>query len=307
MVCYAVDSELVWIMPRYLDPKADIVFKKIFGEHPHLLRNFLNAILPLSPDKQIVELEYLSAKQAPQIPTFKRSIVDVKCKDVEGRIFIVEMQMEWTLGFMQRLLFNTAHAYVKQLYKAEDYRSICPVYGIGLVNDIFERRTLDWYHHYKIVNAQNPKRQLEGLELVFLELPKFKPSNQKEKRLRMLWIRFLSEIGEKTKQVDQDLLAIPEIKEACALCEEAGYSETELEVYCKYWDEVRTSRTLLNGNWEEGRAEGIIEGEAKGRIAITKHLLAYGFAMEGIANVTGFSLEEIKQIQESADAIASLD
>ncbi len=293
-------------MPRYLDPKSDVVFKKIFGEHPHLLRNFLNAILPISPEEYIVELEYLSAEQAPQIPTFKRSIVDVKCKDAKGRIFIVEMQMEWTTGFMQRLLFNAAHAYVKQLHRAEDYRTICPVYGIGLVNDIFERDSSDWYHHYKVVNVQNPERHLEGLELVFLELPKFKPLNQKEKRLRMLWIRFLSEIGEATKQVDQALLAIPEIKEACFLCEEAGFSEGELEAYCKYLDEVRTARTLIKGKWEEGRAEGrvegraegMVEGEAKGRIAVAKQLLACGgFALQGIADVTGLSLAEIEQLQ----------
>ena len=29
-------------MSRYLDPKADVVFKKIFGEHPKLLISFLN-------------------------------------------------------------------------------------------------------------------------------------------------------------------------------------------------------------------------------------------------------------------------
>jgi hypothetical protein len=31
-------------MSRYLDPKTDVVFKKIFGEHPHLLKSFLNAV-----------------------------------------------------------------------------------------------------------------------------------------------------------------------------------------------------------------------------------------------------------------------
>ena len=45
---------------RYLDPKNDLTFKKVFGEHPHLLRSFLNALLPLGPDQQIVFLEYLS-------------------------------------------------------------------------------------------------------------------------------------------------------------------------------------------------------------------------------------------------------
>lgn len=28
---------------RYLDPKNDLIFKKVFGEHPHLLISFLNS------------------------------------------------------------------------------------------------------------------------------------------------------------------------------------------------------------------------------------------------------------------------
>ena len=32
---------------RYLDPKNDLTFRKVFGQHPHLLRSFLNALLPL--------------------------------------------------------------------------------------------------------------------------------------------------------------------------------------------------------------------------------------------------------------------
>ena len=108
-------------MHKYLDPKSDIVFKKIFGQHPHLLKSFLNAILPLEDDRQIVELEYLSAEQIPEIPILKRTIVDVKCKDQQGQIFIVEMQVEWSDAFMQRMLFGTAQAYVKQLKPGDSY------------------------------------------------------------------------------------------------------------------------------------------------------------------------------------------
>ncbi|MDQ5920560.1 MAG: hypothetical protein QG673_616, partial [Pseudomonadota bacterium] len=50
-------------MSRYLDPKADVVFKKIFGEHPHLLKSFLNAVLPLAQDNPIIELSYLPSEQ----------------------------------------------------------------------------------------------------------------------------------------------------------------------------------------------------------------------------------------------------
>ena len=76
-------------MSRYLDPKADVVIKKIFGDHPHILISFLNAVLPLSSEQAIVELASLPSEQVPSIPEFKRTIADVTCKDKHGRVFIV--------------------------------------------------------------------------------------------------------------------------------------------------------------------------------------------------------------------------
>ena len=38
---------------KYLDPKADLTFKKIFGNHPARLISLLNALLPLSDEEQI--------------------------------------------------------------------------------------------------------------------------------------------------------------------------------------------------------------------------------------------------------------
>ena len=31
---------------KYLDPKADMTFKKVFGEHEDLVISFLNSLLP---------------------------------------------------------------------------------------------------------------------------------------------------------------------------------------------------------------------------------------------------------------------
>lgn len=118
-------------MSRYLDPKTDIVFKKIFNQHPELLKSFLNAVLPLPEDGLIETLEYLPVEQVPVIPLFKSTIVDVKCRDSHGRTFVVEMQIQWTNAFMRRLLFNTSSTYVRQLGKGEQYHLLKPVYGLG--------------------------------------------------------------------------------------------------------------------------------------------------------------------------------
>ena len=39
-------------MAKYLDPKADVTFKKVFGEHKNLVISLLNALLPLDDGKQ---------------------------------------------------------------------------------------------------------------------------------------------------------------------------------------------------------------------------------------------------------------
>jgi len=61
-------------MPRYLDPKNDLTFKRIFGEHPDLLIGFLNAVMPFSPDRLIKEVEYLHRSRYPKIPV-KRTLL----------------------------------------------------------------------------------------------------------------------------------------------------------------------------------------------------------------------------------------
>ena len=44
---------------RYLDPKADLTFNRVFGEHPDLVMSLLNALLPLDAGQEVAEIEYL--------------------------------------------------------------------------------------------------------------------------------------------------------------------------------------------------------------------------------------------------------
>ena len=48
---------------RDLDPKNDLTLKKVFGQHPHLLISFLNALLPL--DSPILSVEHLLHELVP--------------------------------------------------------------------------------------------------------------------------------------------------------------------------------------------------------------------------------------------------
>jgi predicted transposase/invertase (TIGR01784 family) len=292
-------------MSKYLDPKADVVFKKIFGSHPHILISFLNAVLPLAPDAAIVELSYLPSEQIPEIPEFKRTIADVKCKDKLGRTFIVEMQVNWTDSFKQRLLFSTSQAVVKQLEKGQTYKFLQPVYGLGIIADIFEPQNSEWYHHYQLVKQDSPTPSIiEHLQLIFIELPKFPVYSREEKKLRLLWLRFLREINEKTTVIDTELLKVPEISEAINLAEQSAYSVEELNYYEEYWDSVSRERSLIVDSFdkgkaegkEEGKAEGKAEGEAIGELNVILKMHASDMSIQMIASILGKSEQDIENL-----------
>lgn len=250
-------------MSRYLDPKADLTFKKIFAEHKDLMISFLNALLPLDDGDEVKEIEYLPVELIPETPLKKDTIVDVRCIDQLGRSFVVEMQMIWTAEFMKRVLFNTSKAYVKQLDKGGDYIDLQPVFSLNLVNDTF-RDDDECYHDYGLIDVKTKDDKIELMHLIFYELPKFKPHNYSDKKMMVLWLRFLTEIDEKTKKVPEELMENPETRKALGIVEESAYDDREMATYDHFWDAVSRERTLVSASIRKGMTDGFAKGLAKG-------------------------------------------
>ena len=276
-------------MARYLDPKADLTFKRIFGEHPELLINFLNAVMPFEQDRRIVEVEYLPIEQVPDNPGKKNSIVDVKCRDNHKRLFIVEMQMDWDEVFMNRIVFNAGKAYVRQLGRSEDYHLLQPVYTLALLNENFDHKTQQFYHHFQIVNRENTNEIIPCLEFILVELTaKFRPETMNDRKLMVLWLRFLKEVGEDMKILPAEMQENEYIRQAAELCEEGAFTPEELAAYDKYWDIFRTEKSRLSS--------ALRKGETKKALEIANNLLNKGMAIEEVSDITGLSKQQIEEL-----------
>ena len=298
---------------KYLDPKADLTFKLVFGEHKDLVMSLLNALLPLEPDGQITSVEYLPTELVPENPGKKDSVVDVRCEDQQGRQFIVEMQMYWNQYFKSRVLLNASKAVVKQLKDGEGYNLIQPVYCLNLINDIgFESEPDEFYHDYAIVNVAHTDRIIEGLRFVFVELPKFRPESIAEKKMAVLWLRFLTEINRKTDEAPAELLENEATRKALSLVEKSAMTEAQLHAYDKFWMAVTDEAGFLEARYhrgmteglEKGRAEGMEKGRAEGRAegvakANREHaskMKALNMPDEMISQITGLSMDEIEKL-----------
>ena len=69
-------------MSKYLDPKADLTFKKVFGKNKRLVMSLLNALLPLPKDMKITDVEYLTAENIPENPAKKLYIITKYLSDI---------------------------------------------------------------------------------------------------------------------------------------------------------------------------------------------------------------------------------
>ena len=282
---------------KYLDPKADLTFKLVFGEHPDLVMSLLNALLPLDDDGQITSVEYMTPEMVPENPGKKDSVVDVRCIDEKGRQFIVEMQLYWNEFFQQRVLLNASKAVVRQLKKGEDYNLIQPVYCLNLVNDVgFESGPDEFYHDYAIVNVEHSDRIIEGLRFVFVELPKFKPKTIAEKKMAVLWLRFLTEISGNTEDAPAELLENELTSKALSIVEKSAMSEAQLYAYEKFWMGITDEKGFLEARYNKGRAKGRAEGEQLKALFIAQKMKAKGYVSEDIADMTGLPEEEIKDL-----------
>ncbi|MBK8806803.1 MAG: Rpn family recombination-promoting nuclease/putative transposase [Bacteroidales bacterium] len=294
---------------KYLDPKNDLTFRKIFGEHPHLLISFLNALLPLEKGREILNIEYIDSEILPELPGLKRSVVDVRCVDNHDRQFIVEMQMYWTSSFKSRMLFNTSKAYVRQLFKKEKFSELRPVYGLSLLNEDFMKEDSMkevYYHHYRMVHNIDSKECIPGIELIFIELQKFKSLNYTDRRLQVLWLKFLTLIDENTTVVPEELQSDTNIVEALEHLNYASFTEQELNYYEKYWDAIRIEKSSIADAIEKAE-ESIKKAAEEIKLAAENEAKALAEKAEALAEKELALKNEANALAKESEAIAKAE
>jgi predicted transposase/invertase (TIGR01784 family) len=117
--------------PCCLESKAvDFAFKKIFGspQNSAALIGLLNAILKLP--QPIVAVEVLNPFSYQEFAESKLIVLDVRCRDSDGRWLNVEMQVSVYAGLIERLAYYACSMYVDQLTPGGNYALAAPSISI---------------------------------------------------------------------------------------------------------------------------------------------------------------------------------
>ncbi len=158
---------------KFLDPKLDLTFKKIFGteKNSSILIHFLNDILGCTEVNVIQEIEFINTALNPEFASERQSIVDVLCQDSVGNRFVVEMQLARDKGFEKR-----AQAYAGKVYSRQSgrYNDLKKVFFIAISNCILFPKKSNYISTHTIRDDETNEHDLQGFQFVFIELPKFK-------------------------------------------------------------------------------------------------------------------------------------
>ncbi|MFV0290046.1 MAG: Rpn family recombination-promoting nuclease/putative transposase, partial [Mangrovibacterium sp.] len=226
-----------------------------------------------------------------------------------------------TSSFMTRMLHNTSKVYSGQLESGEPFSHIRPVYALCLVNETYLPKDEDYLHHYSFNDGKPNGHKISGIEITAVELPKFKSETFSEKKMQVLWLRFLTEIKAGDQIIPEGLNQSKELQKAIEVLEKSSYTAAELASYHKFWDAVRVEVSIQDDAKAEGKAEGLVEGLAEGeaigmkkgkaegeaigmkkgkvegKVEMARSLLQAGVDIAIIVQSSGLTEAEIKEIR----------
>jgi len=280
---------------RFLDVKTDYAFKKVFGsaESKPILISFLNALIGFPKGREVTDLIIVDPYQIPMLQGMKDTYVDVKATLADGRGVIVEMQVLNVRGFEQRILYNAAKSYSRQLREGEDYTLLNPVIALTLTDfTLFEADTV--CSRFLLLEKERFIQYRDDIELIFFELPKFTKDEAQLATIQDKWLYFIKNAG--SLNVVPKVLDEKPIQDAFAIANTAAMSPEDLEQQERRHDFIRLQRGSQAKAFEDGQASGRAEGEQAKALAVARNLLPM-LEDAAIAAATGLSEETVARMR----------
>jgi predicted transposase/invertase (TIGR01784 family) len=268
---------------KFVDPKNDLAFKKIFGNEnkKEILISFLNSVLDFTNEKTIVDVTLNNPCQSPDIKELKETILDIKATNKNGDKFIVEMQKKDLSNFTKRNLYYTSKAYVSQIDKGEEIINLKKVYYIAILNfNMFENK--NYISRHLTISQETTTQNLKDFEFTFIELKKFNTKLENLNTTIDKWVYFINNASSfdlMPKEFDN----IKAFKQAFEIANRFTWNKKELE----YYDSMDLKQA------DDKNALQTAEKKAVSKVA--KNLLDI-LDIETIALKTGLSIQEVEDL-----------
>ena len=277
--------------------KNDVIFNYLFS-HKDILKDFLEACLKEKLDILDV-MNQFSLKRA--YYDQKIGVLDIRVKVNDDKLVDIEMQRGKEKHFVKRILLYTGAFIRGQLEVGDKYGKLKNTVMISIQEHTMFEGTEDYHTVWKLKDEVHPELgNLEGLEIHFIELEKFRKANPDMHEKLNQWLALID--TEDKERVNVAMKENDKVKEAINKVDDFMSDEEAKEIVRlrEKWqmDYDSSIASAKEDGYEEGHAEGIKKGKLESQIKIAQKLLDENFEIEKIADITSLSKDDILKIKK---------
>ena len=282
-----------------IEPTNDFAFKFLFGaeERNSALARLLNAVITDSGGVPMQSVQLVSPLTLKETAHDRLGILDLRARDNWDRESLIEMQMLAFRSLIERLLWYTAKHYDQQLEQGQEYAALRPVIMVCFLNDILFDDDSGQYHWcFKLIDQDSGRQLTDQFVIHIIELPKFNKTVDELVSDLDCWTYFLKhgaglEVDDLSPQLQK--AGITQAVEGLVML---SLDEQKRHEYTRQRMWEMDQRAIVEGSLDQGRLEGIAEGERKGALTI---LVRMGTRRFGVASTDVLAqLKAIRSVSE---------
>ena len=292
------------LLGTYINPFTDFGFKKLFGseESKPLLMSFLNDLLPI--ETPIIALEFRNVEKLGLLVDDRKAIFDIYCHDKEGNHFIVELQRAEQKNFQDRAIYYSSFLVQEQAEKGAWDFELTPIYFIGILDFSLPSFNDDHYLHFgQITDIYTKKVMYEKLNLIYIEMDKFKKTESELSNHLDWWLYFLRELvtfNEVPNKFQDDIIsqAFDIAKVSNMTRENRHQYELSLKYYRDFINVLNTAeRKGIKIGFEQGIEQGIEQGKNDIAIKVAIKMLKKKNDIGLVAELTDLSQQAVHNLK----------
>jgi predicted transposase/invertase (TIGR01784 family) len=304
------------VVEKYINPFTDFGFKKLFGTEPNkdLLIDFLNEVI-LPEHHKVVDLSYKKNEHLGETEFDRKAIFDLYCLGSNNERFIVEMQKAKQNYFKDRSIFYCTFPIQEQAIKGDWNYKLSEVFTVGILDFIFtepkspQETFLEGdknkvklsaskdVRHVVTLKDQNNEVFYDKLTFVYLEMPNFTKTEEELETTYDKWLYVLKNLPILDKQPPK--LQEKIFQRLFETAEIAKFTSEEKEEYQESLKSYRDLKNVIDTSYDDGKKEGIIEGETKEKTQGIINALKRGkLTIEEIAEDFSTTVDFVQQIKQ---------
>ena len=289
-----------WAMKKLLRSKANF----------EILEGFLSELL----NDNIHILEILESESNKEDRRDKFNRVDLRVKNQDNEIIIIEVQYEREFDYLQRILFGASKVITEHIDESDSYSEVVKVISVNILYfDLGQGEdyvyhgstTFKGIHKKDVLQLSEDQQKIYKKDKIYQIFPEYyliKVNNFDNMAKDTLdeWVYFL-----KNGEIKDNFRAKGLVKAKKSL-DILKLSEQERRAYERYKDDLHYQASMFESSYtvgfmkgeEKGAKKGAKRGRKEKAIEIAHNLLRTGaLDVKSIADMTGLTAEEIEALR----------